>query len=600
MIPDTMDFDPMLGSDMAMGEEARKAVYDARQVLPMMTVAVDIETPGLDDPFTIKCMTASWTSGSDDQLMTVLLDPMRNPDDFGPARRIIEQAATLVLHNAAFDVPGLVLAELMTVAEIDKVVDTLVYARMARPDQLDAKGLEACAKRYLGMHDMTGLTDSIKAAGFRSKEQWFREADIDMPAYRLGAMSDTAVTLRIYEHVRNDVVRQLTDHPFETYGLTERSEALVLSEREQTVNRVMMRRSARGLAVDAAYFDSYRESVEAEVDRASLVMHSHGLEPGKGEQMVKLLDSMGELPADWPRTKTGKLSFAKGYLESLDHPLADAHREIAHASKVIGYLDAVNSRSRVTGRLHPQVGVLAASTTGRMSYNDPALQQFPAEARPIITDDGQGLTSIDWSQIEPVTMALMAGDTQFLMPFEAGSDLYEPIQRAAGIDRKTAKVVLLATMYGQGDNGLAATIKQSVDAAMQIKRQMLAAMPESAKFMGRIGQVAAQYGKVITISGRVLDIPNNRGEFMAFKGTNYTIQGSAYDVLAETIATCEKHGLGDHIQLAMHDELVVDTEAAPAIREIMQRPPARLTFWAKREMTLRTDMQDMGHSWASV
>src|SRR5690606_13295138 len=188
----------------------------------------------------------------------------------------------------------------------------------------------------------------------------------------------------------------------------------------------------------------------------------------------------------------------------------------------------------------------------------------------------------------------------FLAPFEAGADLYEPIQRAAGIDRKTAKVVLLATMYGQGQTKLARTINQTPEAAAQIKRQMPAAMPESAKLMGKISQIAATYGIVITLSGRILTIPQFDGEYAAYKGVNYTGQGSAYDILAETIIEAERRGLGEHIQLAMHDELVVDTPVAAEIEDIMRTPPQALIRWAERVPVLRTDRADLGHTWLAV
>src|SRR5699024_5998911 len=95
-----------------------------------------------------------------------------------------------------------------------------------------------------------------------------------------------------------------------------------------------------------------------------------------------------------------------------------------------------------------------------------------------------------WSQIEPVTLANLSGDEEFLAPFEAGEDLYGPIERAAGIDRNTAKVVLLASLYGMGTAKLAETIGQTPEGALQIKRQMFSAMPKMSAHMGQIEQIA--------------------------------------------------------------------------------------------------------------
>lgn len=597
-VPSYSDYSPMIGATLHTGANALDAIADMPAGL---LVAADIETPGLFDPFTIKCITYAWTDPRDGGVHGVLLDPARNDVHLGAAQHVINSASELVLHNASFDVPGMIAARLMTIGDVNKIHDTLVYARMAWTDTLAKKNLEALAGKLLGMDDFVGGIElAMKALGYRSRADWYLHGDIHLPTYRFGAMADTIVTLKLFPMIREACIAHLLDHPFSERGLTTRAEAEFVMDREQVVNRVMMRRNGTGLAVDREYMDRYSEEIEADVAKSELIVMNHGIEPGNGNQLVSHLQEIGELPGNWKKTKTGKLSFAKDELEKLDHPLASAHRSIAESRKILGYLEAVNARSRVTGRLHPQTGVLGASATGRMSYTEPALQQFPEKARPIITDDGQGLTSIDWSQIEPVVLANCAGDMEFLAPFEDGADLYEPIQRAAGIDRKTAKIVLLATMYGQGDAALAETIKQPLPAALQIKRQMFAAMPEMTKFMGRLSQIATTYGVVPTADGRILSIPSFKGEFASHKATNYFCQGTAYSVLADSIYRCEMAGLGDHIQLALHDELVVDTPVAPAIREIMMTPPEFMTRWCGRTPVFRTDMADMGNVWLSV
>lgn len=78
------------------------------------------------------------------------------------------------------------------------------------------------------------------------------------------------------------------------------------------------------------------------------------------------------------------------------------------------------------------------------------------------------------------------------------------------------------------------------------------------------------------------------------------VQGSAYDILAHTITEMDRRGIGDHVQLAMHDEMVVDTEVAEEVQQIMLTPPPFLVAWAGREPILRTDRADMGAAWAKV
>lgn len=594
MVPDRRWYDPVLNAHLHTGAEAALAA----NAFTGGELATDIETPGLDHPFTVNCITMAYRPRPDEPYVGLLLDPRRNHRHADLARQMFDRADHISLHNAAFDIPSLVQNKLLRIDQVAKVVDTLLLARYTEACPLVPKKLEACATRHLGYTDLAGgMERAFKAAGYRTIQAGYEGMDIDSPIYRQGAMADTVVTLQLEEVLRAKALEWTLDHPFDVYGATDRDAAAAVLGVQETVHRVMLRRSAVGLEVDADYLDKYRESVEQTRTIHLADLEAVGLEGGSGKSgpLVEYLDSCGELPDDWPRTPTGKLRATKADLEGLDHPLAEAQRQLAATDKVLGYLVKVSQQAAVTGRCHPQVGVLGASATGRMAYSQPELQQFPADARPVIAGS-QGLTSLDWSQIEPVTMALMARDEAFLAPFEAGADLYEPIQRAAGIDRPLAKVVLLATMYGQGIDGLAGRIKHSPESAAQIRRQMLAAMPRCAKWMTKVQDIAANYGRIVTAGGRIL--PVDQGGI--FKAVNYAVQGSAYDVLAATICEMDRRGIADELHLAMHDEVVVSTEVAAEVQQIMVTPPPFLERWAGRTPTLRTDRADMGTSWAKV
>jgi len=595
-VPDRSTYDQTLDVHMHTGQNAR----DMAMTFGGRHLATDIETPGLDRSFEIRCVTACWETK--DETHAVLLDPERNEADRYAVTEMYRKATMIILHNAPFDVPALVHHELMTMSQISKIVDTLLLARFGFPDVLVPKNLAALAKRYLGMDDNAeGMKLAFKAAGYKTIQAGYEGMDIDSPIYRQGAMLDTLATLRLQPMLRRQCWDRTTNHPFEVYGATSFGEAEAILERQEMVHRVMLRRGAEGINVDREYLAKYAESVDGESKRAAALLAQHGLEggSGKGSKIIEYIDSIGELPADWPRTPTRKLKATKDLLDAFDHPLAHAQRRLAEIEKIMGYLAKVDHQAEVTGRCHPQIGTLAASATGRMSISMPELQQFSADARPIlIADDPHQMWSIDWSQIEPVTMGLMAGDETFLAPFEAGEDLYEPLMRAAGIDRKTAKVCLLATMYGQGVGGLAGRIGASVEQAAQIRRQMLAAMPASARWMTKVQGIADEYGVVITAGGRIL--PVDKGG--VFKSVNYSVQGSAYDVLAHAICEIERAGMGDAILLPMHDELVVqgDEELAREIEQIMLTPPPFLEKWAGRTPVLRTDRECTGTAWASV
>lgn len=610
-VPSRMDYHPTIGAWMATGEKA----VDYVEACPgNSVVAMDIETNGLGaDSFTIKCVTAAWHD-ADGAVISVLLDP-RDYVQRAAIVRLADKAHALVFHNAPFDIPPMVHHGLLSVEMVDKVTDTVVLARMAFPDTLVKKSLASLAHLAGYPDDGDTMALAFKAAGYARADQGWKEMDTDSFVYRYGAMADTVVTLRIAPVLWDAAVEQLTrtDYPDVEAGgdrprrilTTQEAEALV--QREQTVSRVMLRRSAKGLAVDLDYLQTYRAEHEETLAQHAAVLDAAGIEADAGNvgyQLVRYLEDTGELPTDWPTTATGKLSATRDDLKALaDHPLVQAQQALTETRKVLGYLDKVAAQAAVTGRIHPQVAVLGASATGRMAYSWPELQQFPADARPIIVaDPGDEWVSLDWKAIEPVVAALMARDEEFLAPFEAGADLYEPLTRAAGVDRKVAKTVLLGLMYGMGVAKLAGTLGVTEDEAVRIQRGVAGAMKPTADLLLLARDTADRSRLATTASGRMLDVPVDpkTTRVMSSKASNYIVQGSAYDVLADTIARVEAAGLGDFIHLALHDELVVSAHAAEAIMEIMSTAPGWLEEWAARPVRLRVDRNDLGTAWAYV
>jgi DNA polymerase-1 len=214
-------------------------------------------------------------------------------------------------------------------------------------------------------------------------------------------------------------------------------------------------------------------------------------------------------------------------------------------------------------------------------------------------------TSLDWASIEPVFFGNAVGETDLIERFEAGEDLYLPVAAAAGVPRKTAKVVLLAQLYGQSVGSLAAGLGRSEDDTAEIVDAVMSKMPEIRRITKRIKNACSAIGLVQTLSGRVLPIPldpravfnGRKPSHMGYLGVNYYVQGSCYDLLAEALYEMHHRGLDDALGMAVHDELVVATEAADEIELIMCTPPPALIELAGRVPKLRTGRVDMGHHW---
>src|SRR6201996_6644873 len=94
---------------------------------------------------------------------------------------------------------------------------------------------------------------------------------------------------------------------------------------------------------------------------------------------------------------------------------------------------------------------------GRMTASS-GLHNMPAVLRrAVIAQDGHLLVRADLGQIEPRVLAAVSGDAA-LAAATAADDMYLPVAAELGVDRPTAKVAMIAAMYGQttGHGGAAA------------------------------------------------------------------------------------------------------------------------------------------------
>lgn len=662
------------GATYSIGHDA---VIDAALRLPGM-ISVDIETAGKTTKarLDVKAVTLGTENSA------IICDP-RDPGQFKLIHDVLNSGRKLVFHNSPFDVPILHAVGLLELDSCDFVTDTLIYARLAEPDEKTSKRLGDAANRHLGMSLEDPLPRILKNLGI-SKTRWFADFDIDTPNYRHMAASDAILTFRLRPVVRADAYARTTEgHPFFTHGV-KGAEADELVEREQILNRDSLRRTCRGFRVDTTYADEYRRTNTGRMTELAHVLESDGITPGHSGSLTKWLDERGLIPDDYPRTpKTKQPAGDATNLKRLDHSMAKLFVEHKRTEKVDkDYLTKVLEYAELDGRIHPALNFLGAAT-GRNSMDNPPVQQFPGPARGIIVPENfeevlaigalyydnpdhlvsnrgqknekvecmcpkrklKGFVSIDWSQIEPVLAANVAGDVNVLEGYEAGhSDLYSDIARFARVDRKFAKIILLAQLYGEGllklavDLGLitpaeanriraefqrrkkwnkncsfeeripgsqlAIAIELGIEGfvtASEIRDKVFEPIPNTLEYMGLLRNIGAEYQMIPTLSGRILPIPAGwyEGEWsvQTHKAINYTFQGGAYDVLANTLLEIHKAGLRDAVYFPMHDEIIGDAEAAHEIRQIMETPPARLCEIAKRRPVLRTDMAHLGERW---
>ena len=189
---------------------------------------------------------------------------------------------------------------------------------------------------------------------------------------------------------------------------------------------------------------------------------------------------------------------------------------------------------------------------GRMTASS-GLHNMPAAIRrAVIAAQGHLFVRADLGQIEPRVLAAVSGDPALALATQA-DDMYLPVATELGVDRPTAKVAMIAAMYGQttGHGGVAG-------------RRMRAVYPvamgylDSADRNARAGRDLRTYGgRLVRMSGGIASPARTaaRGRY----GRNALVQGAAAELFKMWAVTVRARGpaLGARIVLCLHDELLV-------------------------------------------
>jgi DNA polymerase I len=192
---------------------------------------------------------------------------------------------------------------------------------------------------------------------------------------------------------------------------------------------------------------------------------------------------------------------------------------------------------------------------GRMTASS-GLHNMPAVLRrAVLAQDGHLLVRADLGQIEPRVLAAVSGDGA-LGAATAADDMYLPVAAELGVDRPTAKVAMIAAMYGQttGHGGVAA-------------RRMRAAYPVAMGYLDGADRSARAGRDLRTYGGRLLRMSGGGNEAARGRyGRNAVVQGAAAELFKMWAVTVRARTapLGARIVLCLHDELLLHVPAGRA------------------------------------
>ena len=291
------------------------------------------------------------------------------------------------------------------------------------------------------------------------------------------------------------------------------------------------------------------------------------------------------------KTATGARSTDEEVLEKLaeDYPLPAKLLEHRSLSKLKGtYTDKLAQLAHPrTGRVHTHYAQ-AVAVTGRLSSNDPNLQNIPIrtpEGRRVreafVAPPGSVIVSADYSQIELRIMAHISGDAALLRAFTAGEDVHRATAAEVfGVDvaqvsveqRRSAKVINFGLIYGMGAFGLAKSLGIDNTAAKNYIQRYFERFAGVKQYMDDTRAMAKEKGYVETVFGRRLQLPgiqNEKGAKLAGlerAAINAPMQGTAADLIKLAMVAVQKaldeQGRATKMIMQVHDELVFEVPEA--------------------------------------
>jgi DNA polymerase-1 len=287
------------------------------------------------------------------------------------------------------------------------------------------------------------------------------------------------------------------------------------------------------------------------------------------------------------KTATGAPSTDEEVLEKLaeDYPLPARILEHRSLSKLKGtYTDKLAQMAHVrTGRVHTHYAQ-AVAVTGRLSSNDPNLQNIPIrtpEGRRVreafIAPSGHLIASADYSQIELRIMAHLSEDEALLNAFRHGLDVHRAtaaevfgvaLDQVSSEQRRYAKVINFGLIYGMSSFGLARNLGIETKAAAAYIDRYFHRYPGVERYMDETRAMAKSQGYVQTVFGRRLFLPEINSPNGPRRGAaeraaiNAPMQGTAADLIKMSMIAVQKaidtHRLKTLVIMQVHDELVFE------------------------------------------
>jgi DNA polymerase I-like protein with 3'-5' exonuclease and polymerase domains len=534
-------------------------------------------------------------------------------------KKVLELPCDKIMHNAAYDL-GWLRASGFTVN--GNIYDTMLAAPLIDENRF-SYALNSLGFDYLKeVKSEQGLKDAASDFGVHAKKELWK-----LPAMYVGdyAEQDAALTLKLWHHLKT---------------LLRKEEVESIFTLETELLPVLIDLTFQGIRFDRNKCEQLIEDFKRKEAE-----HIHQIKALSGERVdiwaaASIARAFDKLGIPYPKTTTGLPSFTKTFLDGHPHEIAKLIIEAREFNKTHGtFLEPYLRHSAADGRIHPHINQMRSedggTVTGRLSMNNPNLQQVPARHEVIgplvrslfLPEEGQLWAANDFSSQEPrllvhyATLLDLPGAERMADAYRNNpdTDFHQMVADMAGIKRKAAKTIGLGLMYGMGKQKLANSLDLPLDEAAELINSFHMNVPflkgTVNAVMKRIDHPASG-GSIRTLLGRkcrfplwepveyginkalpreqaVIEYGPRIKRAMTYKGLNRLIQGSAADQTKAAMLALKKAGF--RLLLQVHDEIAISVDNAEQAREVARI----MTEAVSLEVPSRVDVE-LGPSWGEA
>ncbi len=384
---------------------------------------------------------------------------------------------------------------------------------------------------------------------------------------------------------------------------------------EWPIISVLARMEHIGIQLNADYLKDMASEVNDIINDLEQQIYGHAnfeFNIASPAQLAEVLFTKLNLPKDGiKKGKTG-YSTAASELDKLrsQHPVIDLitqYREVVKLKNT--YIDTLPKQIDQNSRLHTTYALTVAQT-GRLSSNDPNLQNIPVRTdlgrrirTAFVAAPEHVLIGADYSQFELRIAAYLSDDKELIRQFNEDVDVHtataaeiygrEP-QDVTKNMRRDAKAVNFGIMYGLGPHGLVQATGMTYQQAKHFIDKYFEVRPKLMEYIKSVQEQARTKGYVETLFGRRRPTPDIHSSNFAVReaamrqAVNMPFQGTAADIMKMAMIAVDKElaETKSKMLLQIHDSILVECPAssgegtAKLLKDVMEgvvKLPIKLT-----------------------